>query len=194
MTPDYFITIFIPALALIISLFTAYRTFMANFSGRIWFSNRIVLTHVDNIPSLGLACFFENKGARPGILDDLRAKIDPKDSGTTYYFYPILFRNDYSIFKSYSESDWFPFSLIPLPPNYRSEKYILLKPMNDNFTCTQGELEISLEVRWYGKDKWVTVVPVLTFLLSQEIAEKWNDPKSASIQITSLEILTQRKK
>jgi hypothetical protein len=151
------------------------------------------LAHIDDIPSLGLACFFENSGAKPGILDDLRAKVVPKDSGTSYYFYPILMRNDYSIYRAYGEGDWFPFSMISLPPNYRVEKYLLLKPQNDRFVSSAGDLDITLEVRWFGEENWTPIPPKLTFSLSAEIVTRWNDSKSSAIQITSHDMMNHRR-
>jgi hypothetical protein len=186
-------TVTLAVLALCVSSFTAYRTFLALFRGKVWFSNRIVLTHIDKVPSLGLACFFENSGARPGILDDLRAKVEQKDSGTTSYFFPMLMRADYSIFRSYSESDWYPFSMVSLPPNYRADKYLLLKPQNDQFVAVKGDMIISLEVRWHKKRKWDAVVPALHFTLTEDIASKWNDATTPAYQIISNEVMAQRR-
>ena len=174
-------TITVSLLALLISLYTAYKTFLAKFTGRVWFSNRIVLTHIDNVLSLGLACFFENSGAKPGILDDLRARVEQVDSGTATYFYPLLMRNDYSIFKSYSESDWYPFSMVSLPPNFRAEKYLLLKPLNDNFAALEGDMNITLEVRWHENNRWAIISPTLAFDLTNELVNKWRSPEFTSV-------------
>lgn len=186
-------TITLSVLAVCVSAFTAYQTFLAKFRGKIWFSNRIVLTHIDKVPSLGLACFFENSGALPGILDDLRAKVEQKDSGTTSYFFPILMRTDYSIFRAYSESDWYPFSMISLPPNYRADKYVLLKPQNDQFVAVKGDMNVSLELRWHNQEKWQSVAPSLHFTLTDDIASKWNDSTTPAYQIISNEVMVQRR-
>ena len=60
MTSAEIIASIIAAISLMISLFTAYRTLLARFSGKAWPSTRLVLTHMDGIPSIGLACFFAN--------------------------------------------------------------------------------------------------------------------------------------
>ncbi len=186
-------TITVSLLALVVSVTTAYRTFFAKFNGRVWFSNRIVLTHIDRVLSLGFACFFENSGAKPGILDDLRAKVEQKDSGTITYFYPILMRSDYSIFKSYSESDWYPFSMVSLPPSFRAEKYLLLKPLNDQFTAVKGDMNITLELRWHGDGDWIIINPTLSFNLVDEIVEKWRNPESPAYQIISNDVVQDRR-
>jgi len=185
--------IILSALALVVSVFTAYRTFLAQFRGKIWFSNRIVLAHLENVPALGLACFFENSGARPGILEDLRAKVEQKDSGTTSYFFPMLMRADYSIFRAYSESDWYPFGMISLPPSYRADKYLLLKPQNDQFTAVKGDMIVSLELRWHNQHQWQQVPPSLNFTLTDEIVSKWNNPSTPAYQVISNEVMVQRR-
>ena len=185
--------IILSALALVVSVFTAYRTFLARFRGKIWFSNRIVLGRLENVPALGLACFFENSGARPGILDDLRARIEQKDSGTITYFFPMLMRSDYNILRAYSESDWYPFGMLSLPPAYRADKYLLLKPQNNQFIAITGDMIVSLELRWHNQQKWEQVLPSLHFTLPHDIVSQWNDPSAPAIQVISNEVMEQRR-
>lgn len=193
MEPFEIVSSIIGALAFIVSCITAYRTFFSKFEGNVWMSNRIVLAHVEDIPSLGIACFFENRGARSGTLDDLRVKVTPIDSGSSFFFYPILMRNDYSIFREYTEADWFPFSMINLTPNSKSEKYLLLKPLNDHFLSSPGEIEVSLEVRWYKKDNWEQIMSPQEFKFTDEICQKWNNPREAAYQLSSNDLRNYRR-
>jgi hypothetical protein len=189
MTTSDIITSVIAAAALVVSLVTAYKTFFTRFSGKVWPATRLVLSNVDNIPSIGLACFFENSGARPGILDDLRLAVKHSESGAIHFFFPQLMRNDYNIFMSYSGEDWFPFSGVSLSPQERTERYVLFKPKNDRFTAQKGLFEVTLESRWYKSKKWDIAPPQLYFELTEEVAERWNNPESPALQVLSNDLL-----
>lgn len=191
LTTNEIITIIFSFIALLVSFYTAYRSFWARFSGKVWCSNRIALIHSDGIPSLGLACFFENIGAKPGILDDMRVKVDLKEVGTSYYFYPLLMRNEYSIYKPYSVDEWYPYGMISMPPLYRAEKFIILKPQDDKFKAAIGTMTLRLEVRWSGQSRW-TSVEELSFNLDQTATDKWNDSTAPSWQVTSNSVLMKR--
>jgi hypothetical protein len=168
-------TIVLSSIAILISLFTAYKSFLAKFNGKVWISNRLALTNIDRVPSLGIATFFENNGAKAGLLDDLRIRIEQKESATTFVFYPLLMRNDYSIFKDYSDADWFPFSTVLIQPKTRTERYLLFKPLNDYFKTRPGKMIITLDVKWHQKEKWESVSPKMSFTLDNEISRKWGD-------------------
>jgi hypothetical protein len=192
MTTKDIATIVLSAVAILISLYTAYRSFLARFTGKVWISNRVALTNIDKIPSLGIATFFENNGAKAGLLDDLRIIIEQKDSATTFIFYPLLMRSDYSIFKDYSESDWFPFSTILIQPKTRTERYLLFKPLNDYFQTRAGKMIISLDVKWYQKEKWERVSQKMSFTLDKEISRKWGDFTESAHLILSDEAMRDR--
>ncbi len=65
----------------VISFYTAYKTFVARFLGKVCFSNRLVLTHLDGVPAYSLACFFRNLGAKLGSLDDFTSGSKHNDTG-----------------------------------------------------------------------------------------------------------------
>ena len=161
MTTAEIVASLIAALSFVVSCVTAYKTLLARFSGKCGVSTRLILTHVDQTPSIGLACFFDNTGARPGVLDDLRLAVTHRQSGAKYLFFPQLMRNDYSIYASYELQDWFPFSGISLSAQERIERYVLFKPLYDRFIAAEGHYEARLEVRWYKSDKWQPIVPGL---------------------------------
>jgi hypothetical protein len=179
--------------SILLSAATFYRNFFKRFSGKAWPSTRLVLTHLDTIPCIGLACFFENAGAKPGKLDDLRLRVKHTETGAIYYFFPHLMRNDYSIFESYEEENWFPFSGIPLSDNKRVEKYLIFKPMNDSFSPEIGSYDAVLESRWYGNAEWISNSTHLPFSLTNEVAEHWNAPDTPALQVLSDGILENRK-
>ncbi|MEI2690763.1 MAG: hypothetical protein V9H69_14050 [Anaerolineae bacterium] len=108
MTQAEIATVAIASLSLLVSLFTAYRTMLARFAGRVGHAPRVILTRIAGVPSIELACFFENSGAKPGTLDDLRLKVIPQEGGEVSYFYPELMRNDYNTRQSYDEANWYP--------------------------------------------------------------------------------------
>lgn len=87
----------ISLVALTISLYTAYESFLAKFKGRLWFSEKIILLCIDNIPSICLPCFMENSGAKEGALDDMRISVKTKENGVSCDFYPILLKDNYNV-------------------------------------------------------------------------------------------------
>lgn len=180
------------AVALLVSLFTAYRTLLSRFSGKCSTSMRPVLTHVDDIPAIGLACYFDNSGARPGALNDMRLIVKHRESGATYAFYPHLMRDDYSVFASYTVPDWFPFGGVSLSARERIERYVLFKPKNDKFSAQQGLYEATLETWWYQRKAWDSVRSLFHFELDSEVAKRWNDPVAIAIQVHSTEVQARR--
>jgi hypothetical protein len=185
MTVVEIIPIAISAISLVVSVITAYKTLFARFSGQVWLGNRIMLNRIDDVPSITLAFFFENSGAKLGILDDLRILVEHIDTDTTYKFFPLLVRDDYNIFSSYKREDWIAFGGIVLPPGSQTQKYVFFKPSNDQFQAQQGSFVISVQSRWYGKKKWNTLDASLRFELSEEDAKQWNDPKARALQVAS---------
>lgn len=192
MAVEDLVPIIISMLSLVISGITAYRTLFARFSGRAWPAKRLVLTRIDGIPAIGWACFFENSGARPGGLEDLRLLVEHPNSGASYRFYPVLIRNDYNIFASYRGEDWFPFSGITLGPKSRTERYILFKPLHNKFEAREGDYQISLQCIWQNTSEWSYVLAPLTFDLQEEIAQQWNSPEASAIQVNCNEVQSRR--
>lgn len=192
--PKDIVSILIAGLAFTISLATAYKTLFARFRGKAWASNRLVLTRIGETPSIGLACFFENVGARAGMLDDLRLEVKHDETNTIFYFYPQMMRDDYSIYKAYTEADWFPFSGISLPARQRSERYLLFKPLNDQFAAKSGHYQVALQTRWEGKRTaaWDPGLPQV-YTLDEEIAKRWADKIGPTLQVASEQLLGHRR-
>lgn len=186
------IPIAISAVSLVVSCYVAYKTFLQKFLGKIWYAQAIVLTHVDQTPSIGLACFVENKGAQPGYLEDVRLAVKHFQSDSKYSFYPLLTRDDYSIFESYVEKDWYPFSGFYLLPKDKSSKYMLFKPLNDHFNAQEGDYQIEIEVRWRDTQEWEKIPHDMKIEVSSELANNWNDPNSPAYQVFSNQILQSR--
>ena len=194
---DNLIRDIIAGLALIVSLFTAYKTLLARFAGNVFPASYLALSHVGESPSITptiiLACFFENSGARPGILDDLRLIVKHNEGGTTYYFYPHLLRDDYNVFVNYNDKDWLVFGGISLSARAKIDRYVLFKPLNDRFKAESGSFEMMLECRWHDTKKWSSTRPVLHFDLSASVAERWNDQVGQAVQVASNELMVYRK-
>lgn len=185
-------SISISIISLLTSLFVAYRTLVQGFIGKIWPAQAIVLTHLDEIPALGLACYVENKGAQAGYLEDIRLIVKHVESGSRYFFYPLLTRNDYSIFESYTTKDWYPFSGFYLLPKDQGNKYLLFKPLNDHFSGQSGKYQIDLEVRWQSSKKWISISDNINIEISTQLATKWSDPQSSAYQVYSSHVLDKR--
>lgn len=182
----------IALISLVVSSFVAYKTFVARFKGKIWPSISVVLTMIDKTPSIGLACFAENLGARPGRLDDMRLSVKHVETDLTYMFFPQLVRDDYNIFAPLREQDWFPYSGLLLLGGDKIEKYILFRPLNDDFKAKIGNYQVVLEIRW--KDgKWERKYPEIPITLNSNVAASWNTPDAQAIQVFSNDMLARRK-
>lgn len=179
--------------SLLVSAFVAYRTLLWKFIGKLWHSNAVVLTHIDGIPSIGIACYAENKGAQPGYLEDLRLEVMHTQTSSRYLFYPVLVRDDYNIFESYKASAWYPFSGFYLLPCDSIKEYVLFKPHNDKFVAEKGDYGIKMQVRWRGSKNWATLPSNLSITLSDEIASLWNNPEAPAYQVFSEQILEHRR-
>lgn len=179
----------ISLLALLISILVAYKTLIARFNGRVWPVNALALTKIsieekDNIPCIGMACFMENRGARPGRLDRMRIKVHNKQYESDHTFYAYWIRNDYRIFSSYQDSDWFPFGGIALFPDKKVQQYyVVFKPVDANFQPVAGDYTISMQVRWMSSNKYITIPPTIKLNLSQSDIQEWRSPTAQTKQI-----------
>jgi len=189
MTASDIATLVISIISLIVSAFVAYMTLLQRFIGKIWASQAIVLTRLDGVPSFGLGCFVENQGAKPGYLEDMRLSVKHVQSGTSYFFYPLLTRNDYSIFENYTTKDWYPFSGFYLLAKDKLSKYILFKPLNDHFNALSGIYKVALEVKWRNDENWQQIAHNMDIEINPEIANQWNNPEAPSYQVFSNKIL-----
>jgi hypothetical protein len=176
-------------LSIAVSVTVAYLTLMARFKGKIWPVTSIVLTKIstpdkDNIPVIGLACFLENQGARPGRLDKLRLKVSNTKVESSVSFYPHIMRKDYSIFASYQDSDWFPFGGVGLFEKGKvQEYYLIFKPRELDYVPYSGEYEIVLEALWMGSKRWAKVKPVIPLILTEKNISDWRSPTTPAFQI-----------
>jgi hypothetical protein len=198
MQTDDLIRNIIAGLALIVSLITAYKTLLARFTGKVSPASFLALSRVGKVdksetmtPAIVLACFFENSGARPGILDDLRLIVKHND-GTTHIFYPQLLRDGYNVFAGSEEKDWFAFGGISLAAHAKIDKYVLFKPVNDKFKAGSGVIEVTLECRWHDSKQWSSTRPVSHFELLPSVADTWNDPAGRTTQAVSKELMAFR--
>lgn len=183
------IPIIVSVLSFAISGVTAYQAFFRKFDGKVWPGNYVALTYVNNYPAFVLICFFENVGAKIGILDDLQLKVEHRESGQTFKFFPVVMSNDYNIFKEYDDEDWRAFSGIVLHPNSRSEKYVAFKPLALQFVPRKGNYKLTLQRRWYGSNKWEEVEIFLPFELSESDVAEWKKKKALQIATANIQEL-----
>lgn len=176
-------------LSIVVSATVAYLTLMARFKGKVWPVTSVVLTKIstkgeDHIPAIGLACFMENQGAKPGRLDKLRLRVNNTRAESGFTFYPHIMRKDYSIFASYQDSDWFPFGGIGLFEKGKAQEYYLIfKPTVSDFVPSPGEHELVLEVLWMGRSRWVQVSPRIALTLTDKDVSDWRSPTTPAFQI-----------
>jgi hypothetical protein len=191
MTTTEIITAIISFLALIVSAITAYRTFFARFQGEVFLKPRVVLNRINEVSSIVVGCEISNRGAQAGIVDDIVLVIKHRQqhskSMNTYSFLPLLVREDYSVFKSYKETDFEPFQSISVPSKSRLTRYIVFSPSSESFSPQAGEIELQLFSRNSNKPKWHEARGRVTFLINESHAATWQNPKGQGIMIEAVE-------
>lgn len=183
------IALVLSTLSIIVSVVVAYLTLLARFRGRIWPVTTFVFTKFsdkerDHIPAIGVACFVENQGARPGRLDNLRLRLSNSRTESQHAFYPHLVRKDYSIYASYQDSAWFPFGGIGLFEKGKAQEYYLLfRPNSPDFVPAPGEHEFVLEALWMGRRRWTPIKPRIALTLTEKHVADWRSPTTPAFQI-----------
>ena len=179
------ITIVLSLLAFIVSALTAYRTLFAKFQGFIYLKPRVILTRIDKMPAIVVGCELSNLGAKAGSIDDILLHV--KYLQDIYSFFPLLSRDDYSIFETYQKSDFEPFQSVLVPANTRVSIYILFSPSNDSFSPLPGKFELTLYSRNSGASKWHKATGQASFPVDEEYAKIWKDPNGQSIMTETTE-------
>jgi hypothetical protein len=187
------VTVVIAGLALAISVLTAAKTFLTRFSGQAWPGTRFVLSHVSDVPSMGLACSFENPGAKPGALDDLRLVIKHNEGSTTSHFFAVQMRDDYNLFALDKETGWYPFNGVTLSGRQRIDRSVLFVPRSREFKPPEGgSFEVILESRRYGEKRWRSSRLKRHFDLAKDYADAWSKPNSSPIAVLCKELTDSR--
>ncbi len=180
MTVAEILAIFISLLALILSFVTAYRTLFARFRGEIFLKPRTILTSVKQGPSkqgpsIVVGCEISNTSAQSGAIDDFILQVKHRQQDVkginTYSFFPILSRDDYSIYEHYEETDFEPFQSISVPVNSRLTKYIVFSPSDTNFSPLSGEIKLQLFSRSYNSRKWIGAKGHMSFSIDNDEAK-----------------------
>ncbi len=186
------LSIIIAIFALIISAFTAYATFLVKFRGAIFLKPRLILTRINQQPAIVVGCELSNSSTKSGAIDDMilfiKYRQDNNKSVNRYTFYPILIREDFSIFKTYQENDFEPFQSISIPANARLVKYIVFTPSSHNFSPSVGRGDLELWFRYFGEKKWQTSENNrVTLEIDNNTSGIWSDPQGKSVMIETVE-------
>jgi hypothetical protein len=182
--------------ALLISVVTAYKTLLARFKAEIFVSPRIILNHLNKIPSMVIGCDIQNRGAKANAIEDIVLRVIYRQQGqlqdtksiSTYLFLPALIRDDYNIFKNYQDTDFEPFQSISIIGSSRVTKYIVFTPSNnDGFSPALGEIELQVFSRNLGDTKWRKAKSNLKLPVDEGSANTWKDPNGKTILLEAAE-------
>lgn len=192
MTSFELLSIVIAVLALVISAFTAYATFLVKFKAEIFIKPRIILTRINKQPVIVVGCELSNSSAKSGAIDDVVLLMKYRQSNNKgvnrFTFYPILIREDFSIFKTYQEVDFEPFQSISLSANTRLVRYVVFSPSTDVFSPSLGKGELELWFRYFGDRKWHNSKnKKVTLEIDENTLKIWSDPQGKSIMIETVE-------
>jgi len=181
----------ISLLALLISVVTAYRTFFAKFQAGVYMLPRVALTRINKTPCIVIGCEITNSGAKSGAVDDiiLISKYRQKDTKSinTFTFLPLLIRDDYSVFKTYTESDFEPFQSIVIAANSRVTRYIVFGPSNKSFSPLPGEVELHVYSRSANETEWQKASGNASFPVDDLSASVWSSSENKSIMTDTIE-------
>jgi hypothetical protein len=193
MTVFELLSIILALLALLVSAFTAYVTFLAKFKGEVFVKPRIILTRINTQPVIVTGCEMSNSSSKSGAIDDmillLKYRQTNNRSVNRYTFYPILVREEFSIFKTYQpEIDFDPFQSISISANTRLVKYIVFSPSTDSFSPSIGQGELELWFRYFGDRKWrISQNNKVTLEIDDKSLGIWSNPQGKSVMIETVE-------
>jgi hypothetical protein len=192
MTSFELISIILATFALVISTFTAYVTFLVKFKGEVFIKPRIILTRINDQPVIVVGCEMSNPSTKSGAIDDIVLLMKYRQSNNKsvnkYTFYPILLREDFSIFKTYQEIDFEPFQSISLAGNARLVRYIVFSPSTDVFSLSSGKGKLELWFRYFGDRTWQSSEnKKVTLEIDDNTLGIWSDPQGKSFMIETVE-------
>ena len=203
MTQFEWLTTIISTLALVISLVTAYKTFVSRQNIRVAMGYRPVLTKIDQMPSIIVEFEISNTGASPGTIDDImlltkvtsqNVNVNTQPGGSMpqkYTFIPYYLREEYSPFVVYTSDQFRVFSGILVPEKSHFRRWIVFLPSNQ-FTPSEGEMVIASHFRVLGQQNGQKVQGRAKIAVSKNDADNWKDPQGRSIATMSLEVLDAR--
>lgn len=181
----------IALLALTVSAVTAYKTFYGKFKCEFFIKPRLILTQFKASPALVIGCEIMNSSTLSGAVDDvlLAIKYKAKSSGSTdkYTFLPKLLRDNYSVYKVYTDDDFEPFQTIALTAKSRFTKYVVFSPAN-NFSPSEGDITLQLFFRVSGVEEWIGSNNIETLRIDEKSLESWirpNNPESIMLETKS---------
>lgn len=168
----------IALLALIISCVTAYVTLFSRFKGEIFARPRPILTQLDGKALIVIGCDIVNYGSDSGSIEDIVLSVKctsyDKRIADTYTFYPLMMRDNFSIYQNYKRSDFEPFQAIAIPARSRLTKYVAFVPGADTFTPCAGFYKLKLSLRYYNGARWHFFKNgEMTLEVSEELSGNW---------------------
>lgn len=191
MSTFQFISLILSVVALSISGFTAYATFLVDFRIEVLVRPRIILSRFNGQPVLVLGCDLINPTSKAGAVDDIILLIKYRQNGNRginrYTFFPILYRDNFSISKRYNEEDLEVFQSISISPKSRTTKYIVFNSSTDNFSPVVGQGEIEVFFRYSRNKKWHKNIEAVTLEIDKSVCEIWTDPQGKSYMIETVE-------
>lgn len=204
MTPFETATLITAVLAIIISIYTAYKTFFPKAVISVFIRSRCFLTKTETQPSIVVGVDISNIGNKPTSIEDmyLAVKYIQKDTdidkssivsyqkGTsiskTHPFFPVLTREDYSVVQTYQSVDFEMFNTILVPGNTRFAKYIVFMP-TDGFTHFSGDMELVLFYRIPNEKEWRKAQGQSRFPVEERFMKIWQDPQGRTLITQSIE-------
>ena len=188
----------ISSASLLISILTAYRTFLRRFDGRLFIKPRVILTRLGGIPSIVTGFEIANTSSRSGSIDDiiLIMRLQREDTNTVnnFSFIPTVLREDFRAFENYSISDLDLFQSISLTGNTRLARYVLFNAGANTFVPSPGEAKLRVFFRVDSSEKWREADRHMTLKIDAEAAKQWADPEGDSVMLEMTEIAVYRAK
>lgn len=184
--------------SLIVSIFTAYRTFLRRFDARLFIKPRVILTRLSRTPSIVAGFEIANGSSSSGSIDDIilimRLRREDTKTINDLSFIPTVLKEDFSDFEDYSASSLDLFQSISLTGNTRLTRYVLFNAGANTFVPSPGEAELKVFFRVDSSDKWREADRRVTLSIGAEIARQWADPEGDSIMLEMTEIAEYRAK
>jgi hypothetical protein len=174
------VTTVLSLVAVIVSLFTAYKTFTPTSKVDVYLRSRAILSQSDTIPCLIIGFDISNSGSKAGAVEDITlvVKYIQKGNGSInrYSFIPYLTIDEYNILKQYAITEFQGFNSILVPANTRMTKHIIFLPSNNNFLPEPGEMELKAHYRLPNEGDWKIADGDSSFPVDDSQVNSWKTP------------------
>lgn len=198
------VSLVVAVLALLVSLYTAYKTLLPRSEVSVFVRSRCFLTRTEAQPSIVVGVDVANVGNKPSSIEDMYLAVKYIQNNTNidkssivgyqqsnkiskvHPFFPALMRDEYNVIQTYQSGDFEMFNTILIPSNTRFAKFVVFIP-NEGFSYFSGDMELILFYRLGGSKVWSRGLGQSRFPVEERFMKIWQDPQGKTLITQSTE-------